>query len=211
MIDGLKVLALIPARGGSKGIKNKNIVLLNGKPLISYSICEALKSKYIDDVVVTTDSEDIAGISRLYGAKVPFMRPHSLGGDKTTTIEVVLHAITALRSIGNEYDIMILLQPTQPLRTYKDIDASIDKFLDDKMKPLASISEVDDHPILVRSINEKGEMKRLLDVCSTCRRQDMPKYYRINGCIYINRVSELNENTTNTAMGAYINKSTRPR
>lgn len=196
MYQNEKILALIPARGGSKGIKNKNIVDLNGKPLIAYSIDSANESKYIDRTVVTTDSERIAEVSKQYGADVPFMRPKELATDTATTLEAVLHAIAELKREGNLYDVLVLLQPTQPLRTSEEIDRAIEVFFEHKKKALVSVSEVDTHPILIRSIDENGRLVRLLQASSTCRRQDMPPFYQVNGCIYINQINEINETTS---------------
>ena len=190
-----KVLALIPARGGSKGIKDKNVMPLHGKPLIAYTIEAAVKSKYVDEVVVSTDSDKIAETAKQYGARIPFMRPSELAQDSSKTLDVVLHALRALNRSG-EYHALILLQPTQPLRTEEDIDGAIEKFFSCGEKPLVSVSEVSDHPILIRQIDEGGVLTKMLNVSSTCRRQDMPPFYRVNGCIYINRTSDVNENTS---------------
>ncbi len=195
MYKDKRILALIPARGGSKGIKNKNIISLDGQPLISYTIECGLNSRYIDDVVVTTDSEIIAETALQYGAQVPFLRPEELAKDTSPTIESVLHAICALRDLGKEYDSMILLQPTQPLRTSEDVDLSIEEFYKHDQRPLISVSLVNDHPILMRLINEDGKLEKLIPANQDCRRQDMPPYYRINGCIYISRIADLNEST----------------
>lgn len=196
MFNNQKILALIPARGGSKGIKDKNIVFLAGKPLIAYSIEAAKYSKYIDDIIVTTDSEKIAEISKQYGASVPFMRPAELATDTSKTIDAVLHAIQTLKTMGKEYDVLILLQPTQPLRTNKDIDEAIEVYYKNKEDGLVSVSPVDDSPLLIRSISNDGKLLNLLSQNSTCRRQDMPEYYKVNGCIYINKIEEINENTS---------------
>jgi CMP-N,N'-diacetyllegionaminic acid synthase len=196
MIKHKKVLALIPARGGSKGIKNKNIIDLCGKPLIAYTVEAAKGSKYIDDIVITTDSVKIAEIARSFGAEIPFMRPDDLATDHSKTIESVVHAIQTLKDMGRHYDILVLLQPTQPLRTVSDIDEALKKFIHTECESLVSVSAVSDHPILIRSINQKDELVPLLNLDSTVRRQDMPEYYRVNGCIYINNVSEITEKTS---------------
>ena len=191
-----KILALIPARGGSKGIKGKNIILLAGKPLIAYSIEAAQNSKYIDSTVVTTDSEKIAEVAKQYGARVPFLRPTELAADTSKTIDAVLHAIKTLKSLSEEYDVLVLLQPTQPLRTTDDIDRAIELYYEKGKKGIVSISLVDDSPLLIRSIDTEGKLVNLLSQNSTCRRQDMPEYYKVNGCIYINKIDEINENTS---------------
>ncbi len=190
-----RILALIPARGGSKGIKDKNIRDLKGKPLIAYTIEAALQSRYIDDTVVTTDSRRIAEVAVRFGAEVPFMRPAELAADETPTIDAVLHAVETLKEMGRTYDTLVLLQPTQPLRTAEDIDAAVEAFCRNGKKALLSVSEVEDPPLLIRSVRADGSLEKLLPENSTCRRQDMPDYYRVNGCIYINAVCELDRNT----------------
>lgn len=191
-----KILALIPARGGSKGIKDKNIIPLAGKPLIAYSIEAAKCSKYIDSIVVTTDNEKIAEVAKKYGARIPFLRPNELATDTSKTIDAVLHAIKTLKTMGETYNVLVLLQPTQPLRTTKDIDEAIGVYYENNENGLVSISPVDNSPLLIRSIGKDGKLVNLLPQSSTCRRQDMPAYYKVNGCIYINKVDEINEETS---------------
>ena len=195
MYNNKRIIAIIPARGGSKGIPHKNIINLGGKPLISYTIEAALKSKYIDYTMVSTDDEDIAKVSIEYGALIPFMRPSELASDTSKTLDVIIHAIDTLRNMDENFSILVLLQPTEPLRTTEDIDAAIEKFFKHDCSPLVSVSEVDDHPLLIRTI-EKERLRTLIDMPSTCRRQDMPKYYRVNGCIYINRIEDIDESTS---------------
>ena len=190
-----KIVGFIPARGGSKGIPHKNIIDLCGNPLISYTIKAALESKYLDYVMVSTDDTEIAEVSKAYGAQVPFLRPAELALDTAKTLDAVIHGMNALREMGKEFTDVVLLQPTQPLRNAGDIDAAIEKYFSCGCQPLLSVCEVDDHPLLVRTM-EGDKLKQLLNVSSTCRRQDMPKYYKVNGCIYINRIDELNENTS---------------
>jgi CMP-N-acetylneuraminic acid synthetase len=205
MINGRKVLALIPARGGSKGIKNKNIVDLEGKPLIAYTIEAALNAGYVDDVVVSTDSEQIAQVAREYGASVPFLRPAELAKDTSKTIDAVMHAIEEMKKRGQEYDILLLLQCTSPLRTAEDIKGALEKFERNNEISLVSVSKVQDHPILIRKIIDDVSMEHLLPVNSTVRRQDMPEYYRVNGSINVNRVDELTLDTSlNDNLQPYI-------
>lgn len=190
MINEKSVLAIIPARGGSKGIKGKNIFSIEGKPLIAYTIEAACASEYIDTVIVSTDNQEIADISKAYGAEVPFLRPAELASDYAKTIDAVLHAVYTLKEMGKEYDYLVLLQPTQPLRSAEDIDHAI-ILCDKKMRGVVSISRVKDHPVLMRYMNAQGEMCKLLELNSTVRRQDMPDYYRVNGCVYVNPMSEV--------------------
>jgi CMP-N-acetylneuraminic acid synthetase len=196
MINNKRVLALIPARGGSKGIKDKNIYPLCGKPLISYSIESAKNSKYIDVVVVSTDSIKIAEVAKEYGASVPFFRPARLASDTAKSIDAIIHAIKWLEKHGEKFDIFVLLQPTSPLRTSEDIDGALEKFIENGEKSLVAVSLVSDNPILMRIINADGTMEKLLDLQSTVRRQDMKSYYRVNGSIYINKISEINADTS---------------
>ena len=192
-----RFLAIIPARKGSKGIKDKNIIDLCGKPLIAYSIESALKSKYIDRVVVSTDGEEIAKVAKKYGADVPFLRPNYLASDTSKTIDCVMHCIEELQSIDDKYDYMILLQPTQPLRESYHIDEAIELMLEKNAEGLVSICKVKENPILMRTLNEEGGMSNLLSTSSTQRRQDFKVYYRVNGVIYINKINEnLNLNTS---------------
>lgn len=197
MYKNKRFLAIIPARAGSKGVKDKNIIDLCGKPLIAYSIEAALKSKYIDRVVVSTDGEYIAKVAKEYGADVPFLRPDYLSSDTSRTIDCVMHCIEEVQNMGDKYDYMILLQPTQPLRESYHIDESIELMLEKDEEGLVSICKVKEHPILMRTLNEDGGMNNLLSISSTQRRQDFKDYYRVNGVIYINKINEnLNLNTS---------------
>lgn len=196
MINGMRILALIPARGGSKGIKNKNIIDLCGKPLIAYSIEAGRASRYIDDVVVTTDSKNIADVAVKWGASVPFLRPAELASDNARTVDAVIHAIGWLRDNGFNYDVMVLLQPTQPLRTAHNIDRALEAYVRNGMRPLVSVKETEESPILMRTISDDGILNNILSQNSTIRRQNMRKYYIVDGSIYINSVSEINERTS---------------
>ncbi len=195
-----RYLALIPARGGSKGIPGKNIRELHGMPLIAHTIQAARKCLYIDEVIVSTDSEKIADIARSYGATVPFLRPASLAGDKSKTIDCVLDA---LEQLEETYDVLVLLQPTSPLRTEEDISNAIEIYSKGE-EDLVSISEVQDSPVLIRQL-QNGRLTPLLEQNSTIRRQDMDPYYRVNGAIYINDINKLSKDTSfNDNSGYYL-------
>ena len=199
MFETKRILALIPARGGSKGIPHKNIAPLAGKPLIQYSIDAARGSSYIDSVLVSTDDEEIARVARACGAEVPFLRPAELASDTAKTIDAVLHAVETLRDMGEAFDSLVLLQPTSPLRTTAEIDGAIERFYTCGRKAVVSVSEVSDHPMLMRTIEQTDDgerLKPLLQVSSTVRRQDMPPFYRVNGSIYVNAVEELSRTTS---------------
>ena len=126
MINNKRVVAIIPARGGSKRLPRKNVLPLAGKPLIVWSIEAALASVYIDKTIVSTDDAEIAEISRIAGASVPFMRPPELASDTATSADVVMHALDYLDSQNDHYYYSVLLQPTSPLRTNTDIDAALE-------------------------------------------------------------------------------------
>lgn len=195
MIGNKKVVAIIPARGGSKGIKDKNIIDLNGHPLIYYSVRAGLESKYVDDVVVSTDSERIREIAILCGAACPFLRPEELASDEAKTIDSILHAIRELDSRGYGYDVLIILQPTSPLRNSTDIDAALELFVKEK-RDIVAVCESRESPVLCRLIGADGIMKGLTGEQSTIRRQDMRVTYHVNGALYVNDISKLTEKTS---------------
>ena len=177
-------LAIIPARGGSKGIPKKNIRLLAGKPLIAYTIEAALKSKYIDKVVASTEDEEIAEVSRKYGAEV-IKRPEELARAESPTIDAIFHALEVLKTENYTPDIVILLQPTSPLRNAKDIDNAVELFLDSDCGSVVSVCEVEHSPYWSFKI-EKGHLKTLFEEeYGRMRRQDLPKVYSPNGAIYV--------------------------
>ena len=197
LIAQKSVLAIIPARGGSKGIPHKNIADVNGRPLISYTINAARECSYIDRVLVSTDDPQIAEISRQCGADVPFLRPDYLSSDTAKSIDAVLHAINFCAEHDTAYDIAVLLQPTSPLRTGGDIIGALDYFIENGCDSLLSLSEIEEHPILTRQIDETTKrLKPLLTMGSTVRRQDMAPYYHVNGAVYINYCKDLTRETS---------------
>lgn len=210
MYKGKTFLAIIPARGGSKGIPRKNIINVGGKPLIQFTIDEAKKAKYLDRIIVSTDDKEIAELSVTCGAEVPFLRPRKLAEDNSKTIDVVINVLAELDNEGCNYDYLVLLQPTQPLRRSFHIDESIKLIVEEDEESLVSVSEVKEHPILMRTIEEDGRLKSLLGLNSTVRRQDFAKVYKVNGAIYINRLNKyFNENTSfNDNKLAYVMEKT---
>ncbi len=200
-----KILALIPARGGSKGIKNKNIISVLGKPLIAYTIEAAKNSQYIDYVYVSTDSPKIAKTALSYGASVPFMRDKSLATDTSKTIEAVMFSIQKLQELDMIFDYVIILQPTSPLRTGNEIDEAIESLLNSNYSSLVSVSKVEENPVLIRSMDENHCLIPILKESSTVRRQDFKDYFKVNGAIYINKIEELTLDTSlNDNLYAYI-------
>ncbi len=193
----LEILAIIPARGGSKGVPRKNIRLLVGKPLIAYSIEAALKSRYIDRVVVSTEDEEIAETARRWGAEV-IRRPKKLARDDTPTIDVIIHVLDYLRK-EEKYipDIVVLLQPTSPLRTREDIDNAIEHFLNNQdCLSLVSVTEFEHPPWWALKI-ENGYLSPIFnEEYIRMRRQDLPKAYKPNGAIFISTPKVLYEYKT---------------
>jgi CMP-N-acetylneuraminic acid synthetase len=179
LINGQNISAIIPARGGSKGIKNKNIKNFCGIPLLAHSILQARDSNYVDRVIVSTEDSFIKKISLEYGAEVPFDRPKKLASDHASGIDVALHAIEQIKS-----DIFIILQPTSPLRTVKDIDGSIEMFIKKNAKIVISASKLKNYDYSFL-INEKGQISndRLKEVSTN--RQNYDNYFAPNGAIFI--------------------------
>jgi CMP-N-acetylneuraminic acid synthetase len=177
------VLGIIPARGGSKGIKRKNIYLLSGKPLIAYTIEAALKSKKISKVTVSTDDLEIAQIAKKYGAEVPIMRPEELAKDDSPGILSLFHMVEYLENTGTKIDIIVTLQPTSPLRTNRDIDAVIDKLISTNSDSVISVNEVKQTPYLMFRV-ENDRLKPFFGEEMKINRQALPKVYSLNGAIY---------------------------
>jgi CMP-N,N'-diacetyllegionaminic acid synthase len=180
MMDRRKVLALIPARGGSKGIPGKNIVNLAGKPLIAWTIEAAKACKAIDEIALSTDDTAIAEVASRFGCTVPFIRPSELATDESSSMDVVFHALKHLP----EFDVVLLLQPTSPMRTSEDIEACL-KLL--TIAPaVVSVRPSEDHPYLTFEIDEGGALKPYVTApnCQSLRRQDLPGAWCLNGAIY---------------------------
>ncbi|GCD11347.1 acylneuraminate cytidylyltransferase family protein [Clostridium tagluense] len=191
MYKNKRFLAIIPARGGSKGIPNKNIMAICGKPLIAYTIEAGKKSKYIDEIIVSTDSDVIKVIAQQYGAVVPFLRPEELSSDSAKSIDVVIHAIDFYKNNNIAFDYVILLQPTSPLRTFEHLDEAIEKIIESSRTSLVSVCEAEENPILMRNI-ENDKLKEVISFEGTnLRRQDLPTFYIFNGALYINSTDML--------------------
>lgn len=187
----MNIIAIIPARGGSKGIPQKNIIDLGGLPLLAWSIRVARAAKVLDEVYVSTDDDEIAKIAKEYGARVPFLRPKELATDKATTVDAISHFILKLKLENNCPDIVVLLQPTQPFRSVETIIKAIEAY---KLtgSGVVSVSRVAEHPVLMRYFDKSTSvLTRLLgNVNSTVRRQDFSEVYRVNGAVYVNSVED---------------------
>ncbi len=195
MISGKTVLAIIPARGGSKGVPRKNIKDLCGKPLIAWTIEETLKSKYIDRIIVSTEDKEIAEISEEYDAEVPFMRPKKLSEDGTSGIEPLLHCINWLKNNQNYYpDYICTLQCTSPFRKSKHIDEALEQLFKQDADSIIGVCRSEANPYWMKRI-ENG---KLIDFIASSklysRRQDLPIIYRLNGALYIGKTDILLKN-----------------
>lgn len=191
MIQNKKILAVIPARGGSKGIKRKNIKKMKNKPLIGWTIEAAKKSKYIDRLILSSEDAEIMKVARSLGCEVPFRRPSQLSTDRASGVSPALHAIAELPG----YDYVVLLQPTSPLRTTKDIDAAIEFCFKTKAPACVSLSEAKS-PAWHYSLGGGGRLKPLMKTSEHTRRQDLPVYYCLNGAIFIAAISWLKKKKT---------------
>jgi len=187
MINGMTILAIIPARGGSKGLPGKNIKEIDGKPLIAWTIEQGLESKYIDKLIVSTDDEGIAKISKKFGAEVPFLRPPKYAGDDSPSYEAILHALEELANNNEKFDYLCLLEPTSPLRKLNDIDNALLKLINSvEADSLISVGEVHmEHPGIVKKINENGLIVPYMkNSIKLFQRQQADKVYFPYGVIY---------------------------
>ena len=187
MKNNEKILAIIPARGGSKGIPNKNIIDIGGNPLIKYTIDSALGSKNLTHCVVSTDSDEIADVVKSCGALAPFKRPKHLSDDKALSLPVMQHAVEYMEAKqGYQYDLVVMLQPTTPLRQTKDIDSAINLLIDTNADSVISVVEVEGHhPLRMKRIID-GRLVNYIDQGKEDMRprQDLPPVYIRNGAIY---------------------------
>ena len=192
MIAGKTVLAIIPARGGSKGVPHKNIRLLAGKPLIVWTIEEAKKSKYIDRLILSSEDEEIIKVAREYGCEVPFKRPVELAQDDTPGIEPVIHTINTLEE---KYDYVVLLQPTSPLRTVEDVDGCIQHCITKGTPACVSVTEAQQSPYWMYKLDDDMKLKPFVQYDGEInRRQDLPRVYVLNGAVYVAETRFINEN-----------------
>ncbi|KDR94766.1 CMP-N,N'-diacetyllegionaminic acid synthase [Peptoclostridium litorale DSM 5388] len=189
------ILAIIPARGGSKRIPQKNLKLLKGKPLIAHTIEECKKSKYIDKIVVSTEDLEIARISELYGAEVPVLRPNELAADEILGIDPIIHMIKWIEDNENyKADYVICLQCTSPFRSAKHIDEAVKKLLESGHDSIVSISECQENPHWMKKM-ENGIMKDFMENSRFySRSQELPKIYKLNGAIYMAKTEVILEN-----------------
>lgn len=181
----MRRIAIIPARSGSKGIKNKNIKNLCGKPLMAYTIEAAIKSNIFDCVHVSTDCEEYAIIAREYGADVPFLRDKEFATDSASTWDTVKNVLNKYSELGEKFDVVTILQPTSPLRTSQDICNAYQLFCEKDALSVVSVCEVEHSPLLCNTLETDLSLNQFIDMKKITRRQEMSTFYRINGGIYM--------------------------
>lgn len=190
MYKNKRILAIIPARGGSKGLPGKNIRPLLGKPLIAWSIEQAQKSNYIDDIFISTDSREIAEIAEKFGANVPELRPEALARDESPSWEFIVYTLNKMKTEGRHFDCFILLEPTSPLRDVEDIDKSIELLIDnpnsESVVGVAMSSTI--HPAFMSFVGEDGFLRPLEPEMKDSRRQDLPDAFFFEGSVYVSTV-----------------------
>ena len=186
----MRNIAIIPARSGSKGVTDKNIRLLNGKPLLAYSIEVAKNSDVFDEIFVSTDSKDYADIAKKWGANVPFLRSEELSTDTASTWDVVKDTLMNYKKIGREFDTITILQPTSPMRTVNDIIKGYNEMNLKNANAVVSVCEVDHSPLWSNTLPDDGSLDGFLNKeVLNLPRQSLPVYYRINGALYIARTN----------------------
>ena len=204
----MKILGLIPARGGSKGLPRKNIKLLDGKPLIQYTIEIAQQSSLLHSVIVSSEDEEIIEVSKSLGAEVPFVRPSELSLDNSTSLSVVQHTLNFYKERGEAFDAVCLLQVTYPFREVHFLDEAIDKFIKEDSDSLISVSKIPHvyNPHWAIVSNKDGYLNIATgDEEIITRRQDLPDAYHRNGSIYITKSSiVLEENSLYGSKMSYI-------
>lgn len=193
MFDDKSILAIIPARGGSKGVPRKNLRMVAGKPLIVWTIEQALKSQRVDRTILSSDDDEIIEVAREAGCEVPFVRPAELSGDEVSGMSPVLHALSEVPG----YDVVVLLQPTSPLRSSNDIDGCIEAMISNGRPSCVSVMEADPNPFLIFRRMNDGTLEPILSTSERpVRRQDMPAFYSLNGAVYAAHVDWLNKKKT---------------
>lgn len=198
MIGDKSVIAIIPARAGSKGLPGKNTRPLCGKPLIAWSIESALKARHVDEVLVSTDGDEIARIAAQFGAQVPFRRPTELAADTATTLSAVEHALSHYNGRGRRFDLVVLLEPTSPLREDTDIDRMLERLAAhwDRFDAIVSIGEVREHPSIMKRLRGEEIEPYCPELTLTTRRQDNAPAYFPYGVAYIVKATTLLEEKT---------------
>lgn len=190
MYKNKRILAIIPARGGSKGLPGKNIRNLCGKPLIMWSVDHARESKYIDSIFVSTDSHEIADIVISNGLNVPELRPEELASDTAPSSAFIIYTLNKLEKEGNNFDYFILLEPTSPLRDIEDVDNAIEMLVDNReYDSVVGVCKAEDvHPAFMVKISDRGNLLPYENEMKALRRQDLPDVFFFEGSVYVSSV-----------------------
>jgi CMP-N,N'-diacetyllegionaminic acid synthase len=199
MINNKKVLVIVPARSGSKGLKDKNILEIHGKPLLAWPINAALKSKYVDEVVLSTDSETYKQIGLEQGAKVPFLRPVEFSGDNIESIDVIFHCIEWFEDQSMVFDILVLLEPTSPMTETIDIDNALEKLLSSPSSTsIVGVSKAEcNHPIFAYKKAESSLLEPFINQTGQAiRRQELDDAFYLDGSLYISCIKALKKEKT---------------
>jgi N-acylneuraminate cytidylyltransferase/CMP-N,N'-diacetyllegionaminic acid synthase len=193
MIDNLRVLGVITARGGSKGLRGKNIRPFLGKPLILWTLETAISAPSIDTVIVSTDDEKIAEVVKMAGGRVPFLRPNFLAHDTASSVDVVLHAVEYMQDMGEIFDIVVLLEPTSPIRDKNDIEFALKILNENKAGSVVSICRAEtQHPAFMYHLDEEKRLNPYTGIQpNKVRRQDIPSLYFLEGTVYCSRIDTL--------------------
>lgn len=200
MIKSKKIVALIPARGGSKSIPQKNIVNLCGKPLIAWTIELALKIPEIDRVIVSTDCNDISKVAKKYGAEI-HIRPAEYAQDHSLPIDTVRHVLQELKAEDYDVDYLVFLEPTAPLRSVNDVQNSIYLINEKKLDSVATYTEATLNPHRAWRINDAHPEIFIKGAIPWLPRQELPKAYQLNGAVYVMKVSSINQNSIGMIVG----------
>jgi N-acylneuraminate cytidylyltransferase len=196
MMNNKKILAIIPARGGSKRLPKKNVLPLAGKPLIQWSIEAARGSKYIHTLIVSTDCTEIAKVAKDCGVVVPYLRSASLSSDTATSMDVIFDVLKYYEERNEIFDLVMLLQPTSPLRTLTDINKAIELLLEKKALAVVSVTECDHSPLWSNILPDDLSLSNFIsDDILKKRSQDLPTYHRLNGAIYLFDVPQIKKDT----------------
>ena len=208
MINGLKVLGIVTARAGSKGLPGKNYRSLHGKPLLGYALDAGIHSSYIDDVVLTSNCPTCIEIANKAGVMVPFVRPDFLSTDTVPSADVIEHTITYLKNMGAEYDLFVLLEPTSPLRDSRDVDLALETMMQSQFQAMVSVCEAEDqNPAFMFRLGNSGDLVTWSsDEFKAVRRQDVSPAYFLEGSLYISFVNVFIEKRTfcHGKTGGYI-------
>jgi CMP-N,N'-diacetyllegionaminic acid synthase len=196
-----KILALITAREGSKGIPKKNIKNLGGYPLIAWTITAAKKSKYLDSLIISTDDDQIAETARSFGCEVPFIRPKELALDETPSMDVIMHALSYFHE---KFDYLLLLQPTSPFRKSSDIDQIIRQTIDNNQTMTVSVVRQKKPPHFSLIIDEDATLKQIIPTEKQLRRQDFPLTYEHNGSLYFSEINYLYKTKSYLKSAPYV-------